>query len=292
MEAILLNEGNWNDVFSGRHQFPFRASQIKQVNKELSLSPLSFKYNIRGKEVYSHQNQREILLGGDYLFITHHERCEVFIQEEHDDLGICIDVNPELLKQAIALHTKPNDLENREQDDHYWFHSDLFIRHRASEGFNHYMNDLFPRILNNAIPSLPSLEMDFITQFLQEQLPHFHAFQFIPLMKPQNKRELYQRLIQAKNKMQDRVYEPLSIMQLARESYMSEFRFYHMYKEVFGVSPHKEILRFKCEEALRLFRKGQHTWTEIALLLDFADLATFSKAFKRIMGKAPSFIHD
>ncbi|MBL7773207.1 MAG: helix-turn-helix transcriptional regulator [Chitinophagaceae bacterium] len=287
-EAILLNETNWNDVFRGMQQFPFRASEIKSVNKELALSNISFKFNIRGKEVYDNYKQTQVLLGGDYLLITNQDRCEIQIQEEQNDIGICIDVNQDLLKQALQLHFHPNEMEDVHEADYYWFQADLFVRYRASTAFNDYMAHLFPAIRDKTFPSLQCLEMDFIAHFLQEQLPHFKAYQFVPLMKRQSKKELYQRLIQARNSMQDMVYQQVSIQQLARELCMSEFRFHHMYKEVFGVSPHRDMIRFKCEEALRLFHQLKLTWTEIALRLDFADLPTFSKAFKRITGVTPS----
>lgn len=287
-EAILLNEKNWNDVFHGRHLFPFRASQIRHVEKEVSLSTVSFKYNVKGKEVYSNGRRREILHGGDYMLITNQHKCDVYINEDQDDLGVCVDVNEELLKQAISVCFNPSVLEESNSMEYLWFQSEEFTRYRSSEPFKQFMSGLFPVIQSRSYTSLPSLEFEFITRLLQEQLPFFRAYQCVPLMKPQNKRELFQRLLFARNKMQDHVGSSLCISELARELYLSEFRFYHLYKEVFGVSPYKDMLRFKCEEAIRLYHQGNLSWTEIAYELDFADLPTFSKAFKRMMGVAPS----
>ena len=41
------------------------------------------------------------------------------------------------------------------------------------------------------------------------------------------------------------------------------------------------------QEAINLHRKGKYNWTEIAELLHFSDVQSFSKRFKKMYGISP-----
>ena len=94
-------------------------------------------------------------------------------------------------------------------------------------------------------------------------------------------------MMNAKNNIQDSLYSQVSITDIAKSLYISEFRFYHLFKETFQVSPHRFLLQLKMNEALNLYISGHYTWTEIAELLKFADLQSFSKMFKKQFRMCP-----
>jgi AraC family transcriptional regulator len=286
-QGIVLHEGNWNEVFEGIHQFPMRASEIRRVHKELDLSPISFKYTVSGAEEYHIGKQSERVVSGEYVVMTNQPRCEVMINEDRDDLGVCIDIHPQLFSQALQLLQHPNDIDAESTQPSPWLEEQLFLRFKGGVQFQHVMQNIFHSIREKKYHSLALLEMDFLQALLQEQHENFRAYQLLSYCKPTTRKEIFQRLSKARNLLQTGIQNKLRIGELAKQICMSEFRFHHLYKEVFGVSPYHDWLRFKCQEAIQLYQTGGYTWTEISYQLDFDSMAAFSKMFKRVMGYSP-----
>lgn len=87
--------------------------------------------------------------------------------------------------------------------------------------------------------------------------------------------------------LDDSVFCDVSIAEVASYCCLSEFRFYRLFRECFGVSPYNYLLRRRIEKSLEL-KKMKLNWSEIAFQLNFTDIAAFSKAFRKVMGVAPS----
>lgn len=69
--------------------------------------------------------------------------------------------------------------------------------------------------------------------------------------------------------------------------HMSRHTLYRKLK-VEGVSFHELVDRVRKEKALELLKKKQHALSEIAFLLGFAELSSFSRAFKKWTGSSPA----
>ena len=54
-----------------------------------------------------------------------------------------------------------------------------------------------------------------------------------------------------------------------------------------GVSFHELVDKVRKEKALELLKKKQHSLSEIAFLLGFSELSSFSRAFKKWTGSSP-----
>ncbi|MBL7766241.1 MAG: helix-turn-helix transcriptional regulator [Chitinophagaceae bacterium] len=286
--TTLLNEYNWSDVVSHIRQFPFRVSEIRQLNKNIQLSQVSFKYNLQGKEIYFNGKKEVILSPGEYLLANNHETCEVSINEaREDDLGVCIDIHTDLLQQAISAFLNPSGLSDEMDKKSFFLEEQLFVRYRSGPLLHQYMWDLFHQIKSGNIGSLQEMECEFIRQLLFHQLPYLKAYQNIPVIRKSTRTELYEKMLQARNHLHDMVYSQISMKELAQSIFLSEFRFFHLFKETFRISPHQYLIGLKLQEAIRLFHTAQYTWTEIAMRLHFADVQSFSKVFKKHYRMSP-----
>jgi AraC-like DNA-binding protein len=78
------------------------------------------------------------------------------------------------------------------------------------------------------------------------------------------------------------------ITEVAVASNLSEFHFFRSYKQAFGITTYQYILNKKLELARRMLQDKDVSITAIASICNFPDLFTFSKAFKRRFGIAPS----
>lgn len=287
--STLLHEQNWQDVMTHITHFPMRASEIVQVNKDISLQPISFKYNLKGSETYYNQHKQLSLRTGEYLLATQQTYCEVDIRKgDQPDLGICIDIDPDLMKQALDANCPVNPSSSSTAFTNYFHESALFMRFDSNRYFHQYMQDVFVKIKQHEIVDMRSMEMEFIQQFLWMHAPEIKVFQQVPGLRKATKIELYERMVLARDYIHGHMYTLKNIAELAATTYLSEYRFYHIFKQTFGVSPYQYLLHLKLEEALRLFQTQQYTWTDIAMKLNFADLLSFSKLFKKHFRITPS----
>ena len=78
------------------------------------------------------------------------------------------------------------------------------------------------------------------------------------------------------------------VTEVALASNLSEFHFFRSFKQAFGITTYQYILNKKLELARTMLHDKNSSITAIASVCNFPDLFTFSKAFKRRFGIAPS----
>ena len=89
--------------------------------------------------------------------------------------------------------------------------------------------------------------------------------------------------------MQKEFTDPeLSIGRLAKRSFMSEVYFRKLFKEEYGVSPQKYIIRLRIQHAMGLIATGYYSLKEVAAMSGYTDYKYFSVEFKRAVGVSPS----
>jgi len=81
--------------------------------------------------------------------------------------------------------------------------------------------------------------------------------------------------------------DPLSLGQLAGLCALSEYHFARMFRESFGLPPHKYLLARRLEQARRLLRTTGKPLGEIALACGFSSASHFSNRFRQAMGATP-----
>lgn len=109
-------------------------------------------------------------------------------------------------------------------------------------------------------------------------------------VKQTTKKEILQRLIKAQHIIYECCCNDISISEIARQIGLSEFYFLRLYKQVFQISPYQHILQFRLAKAMDLLRKSKSMASEVAISCGFADLPSFTKAFKKRFGVLPSAI--
>jgi len=100
--------------------------------------------------------------------------------------------------------------------------------------------------------------------------------------------ELLTQLIRAKNMMEEDLSRKVNIAALAKEATLSKFYFLRCFKNAFGLSPHQYILNKRLERSMELLNEGKWMVTDIAYLVGFNDIYSFSKSFKKHFNACPS----
>ncbi|QHI68493.1 helix-turn-helix domain-containing protein [Tichowtungia aerotolerans] len=88
--------------------------------------------------------------------------------------------------------------------------------------------------------------------------------------------------------MEQKLYEPLSIEQLAKMANMSERNFYRTFQKATGVSPNQHLTNLRISQATELLKHSDASITEIAFECGFQDSSYMTKQFKKHMGLTPS----
>jgi AraC-like DNA-binding protein len=80
----------------------------------------------------------------------------------------------------------------------------------------------------------------------------------------------------------------LSVTELASEAGMSPFHFLRIFRQVVGMTPYQFVLHTRLHRAAVRLRRTREAVLSIALEAGFADLSTFNRRFRRVMGLSPS----
>lgn len=88
--------------------------------------------------------------------------------------------------------------------------------------------------------------------------------------------------------MQENVYSNLTTEDICKKFLMGKTQVYDFFQEKLGKSPMKYYTELKVSEAKKLLREEKYSITQIAELLNFSSIHTFSRAFKNATGFSPS----
>lgn len=80
----------------------------------------------------------------------------------------------------------------------------------------------------------------------------------------------------------------LTVKQIAEQSFISEVYFRKLFKDEYGCSPRKYIVRLRLQHAKELISSGYYSLKEIAYLSGYTDYKYFSCEFRKYVGVSPS----
>lgn len=86
----------------------------------------------------------------------------------------------------------------------------------------------------------------------------------------------------------DNLYDFPDIEQIAQALGYSQSYISHIFKEKMGITLQEYICRKKIEASLDLLKYQKNTITQIAMMLNYASVQSFGKAFRKVMGCSPT----
>lgn len=81
---------------------------------------------------------------------------------------------------------------------------------------------------------------------------------------------------------------PIKMSDIAKEMHLSEKHMYRLFMNRFGISPQKYLVKTRMEAAKELLLKKQLSVKEIAYIVGYTSLPTFSKKYSDYFGVSPS----
>lgn len=95
-------------------------------------------------------------------------------------------------------------------------------------------------------------------------------------------------LLRAKDAVDYRYFEPLSVDDLARTAGLSRAHFSRAFRRTFGESPHAYLLTRRLERAALLLRTTDRPVSEICFSVGLQSVGSFTTSFTRMYGAAPT----
>jgi AraC-like DNA-binding protein len=81
---------------------------------------------------------------------------------------------------------------------------------------------------------------------------------------------------------------PPSLIELAKEIGMSDYRLKNGFRQKFGITPNRFVVEHRMTKAKELIKKGNMTVSEVAMAVGFTSLGSFSNSFYEKFGIRPS----
>lgn len=111
--------------------------------------------------------------------------------------------------------------------------------------------------------------------------------QQIPAVKRSTKIEVYKRINNAKDYIDENYSGEIKIEDAARAACMSNFHFLRLFKKVFNETPYQYITYKRLAKASSLIMKTEISITDVCFEVGFSSLSSFSWLFKQKYGISP-----
>jgi len=99
--------------------------------------------------------------------------------------------------------------------------------------------------------------------------------------------EMYKRLNLAKDYMDSCFSENISLHHLSRICFLNPHYLLRQFRKFYNITPHQYLMNRRLRETEQLLLKTDTPITELAKMVGFFDLSSFSKLFKRYSGLSP-----
>ncbi len=94
-------------------------------------------------------------------------------------------------------------------------------------------------------------------------------------------------LLRAKDLVDGRYYEPLTVHDMARAAGLSKAHFSREFRAAFGETPHQYLLTRRLERAAALLRTTDWSVARICFSVGWESVGSFTASFSRMFGLSP-----
>jgi len=268
-------------------------SSLLKVDRALPVRGFAIKYVVEGTEEYTVNGVRYRVGAGQYLLANQCCESRVLIDAERPVKGMCIELTTGLLDAVVhaAQHPEAFDESNGAGS---WFCGPDFL-----EGVYNARSTRLGPVLEQLAKDLFSDPADvrytgnglyhgLAERVVQDHCGVVRGLQAVGAVRSGTRKDIYRRVQRARNFMEAELDAAMSVEDMAREAAMSTAHFIRAFHRVVGSSPHSYRIQRRLQRAHEALAGGHSSVQDAALLVGFVDPPSFTKAFKKHFGYAPS----
>lgn len=282
-----------SSVLNGSNKMAYsKLHEISHERKEPT-SEIGIKYVIEGEERYFLNQTTQQVREGFSLLVNRGQTYDIDLPYSKKEIkGICINLDENLLNEVYiaCFHDDAWLLEYGRQRTFRQFDF-LEAIYNANDVLNNHLADISTTVdPNSGQTSIPAHELFYGVAYklLLSQKVISEQVHKIRATRTTTKKELFRRVYYAKCYIQDHSQGGLTVADVAAQVSLSEFHFYRIFKQAYGISPHQYLINQRLHKAKNALIHSQGSITEIALMHGFADVQTFSKSFKKAFAVSPA----
>lgn len=245
---------------------------------------LSFKIVLSGIEDYKVNGNRYKLGIDKYLIVDKASNLDVTVDDINGVEGICIFPNHNLVNDIFRCgHSSCEDLLGNpfiNGDFNILENTFSFKENRAGV----FLSSNIPHVIQDHNKS-KDIDFDsFYTALIEclviDQLDSQRKLKNLSSIKKSTKVELYRRISNAKDFIDDNYTNRINIDELAKNVFLSKYHFIRSFKSYYEKSPYQYILKLRLEKAQELLNKD-YSIRETCSLIGFSDEKNLRKAIKK-----------
>lgn len=270
-------------------------SKLNHLERTESDSGLSLKMVLRGVENYTIEGHHYQLQAGNYLLVNRHQIFESHIRCDYEEVveGVCIYLDEDMVRDTMrTLTTSHRELLEypfNADETHFQFVEQTYSLDEPVLGA--CLKEVVEVVKRD--PSELPLTGDLIFREIAEKLVISQSkvrkqIAQIQTEKASTRWELYRRLSLARQYIEDHLADKVELKDVCRHAALSESHFLRTFRQAFGISPYKYVIRRRLEESARMLETGRFSVSEVAARSGFSDIFSFSKAFKKEFAVSPS----
>lgn len=272
-------------------------SSSSQYSGRIRFRGFSIKYVIEGTERYVVNGQKIEVSQNTFLTANHTSEGFVEIDSKKAVEGICIDIDIETLSSVLFE-------ESFGHSDKIMNRMELLMNSvNYAPSINSNQNSftgIFLKQCANSLQHSPSdsriMDREFYydlgiciakDHLIKEELQNEKFSKKIILSSQE-----FKKLLNAKLYMDEKFTSTLTVRDIATQASMSEFRFFRLFKQYFGESPYRYLLKKRLWYSCFLLQVKKASVTQASYESGFSDIYSFSRAYKHFFGISPKQTHS
>jgi AraC family transcriptional regulator len=264
-------------------------SKLYKFEKKVYDSGLSIKLGHRGEEHYFIDNKKYAITRGEYLLVNRHRAFDCHLDSSELIEGFCLYLSQPIILETIHTLESKNEklldsISYNERREPQFLEK---VYSTSGDVLGQFLEGIRPMLERNQLLDLDSFFYTLAEKLLISQASINKQIDSISAARRSTREELYRRLSIARQYIQDNFQKDIQLEELSREAMLSKFHLLRSYREAFGTTPYRQVLNLRLKHSVKLLQEGQ-TLESIALSLGFSDRRSFTKAFKKVFGCAPS----
>jgi AraC-like DNA-binding protein len=281
---------NHQTLYADAHSNALRVSEVTRYQGKAVFNGIGIKYVVQGAEQYFVKDKKYAVNAGTYLLGNTQTQSEVVIHEQRAAKGICIDLSKYLIEEVCESYGwHETSFCNYLLEEQLLVHA--YTAHQTKVG--QLLSSISEEILSGEIENhrpTSALFYDLAEALVWDQKTPYGMHQKLLCKHTDTKIDIGRKLMEAKLLLEQNLLAPCMIDQICREVGLSKYHFIRQFKQAFGMSPYQYHSHVRLTEAHKALSRGKKV-IDVADAFGYADLPSFSKAFKQQFGISPSFIN-